>query len=432
MALTFVLLCSFLFFFYLYESGGGRKKSMILGSLLGLAALAKGPLGFVLPCFTFVTFLMAKRDWAFFKRLHPFVIITVCALVAGSWYCFALWQGGKEFLHIVMKENLTTVVGEEAGHPHPFWSYIPFLFQNMAPWSLFFPALGVFVYRYRHRLANEKLLYIVVWLSTVIIFFSVFSQKRTVYILSAYPAIALLFGAWWHKLKDENIAAEPLFVTRLAAYLNAASFVVLAVLLALQFTDHRPLDYLIPKLYEKDQLDMIRVSALLAEHQLASLAWSALCGVGGVFLIIAARKNHWGRVFGCTAALMVISLNNVQSFDTELAKQYSLKAYMSRVLSTVKDAPLFFYFGKDYGLIFYTGRHVPRYHPLPESVAPPFYVLIWENEWAKIPRNEALVVESVSKDIDRQAPHRGHLLLVEVKDQHALAVHPPMTRDNDD
>jgi 4-amino-4-deoxy-L-arabinose transferase-like glycosyltransferase len=420
MALTFVLLCSFLFFFYLYETGGGRKKSMILGGLLGLATLAKGPLGFVLPCFTFLTFLTAKKDWAFFKRLHPFIVVTACALIAGSWYGLALWQGGQQFLHVVIKENLGTVVGEDAGHPHPFWWYIPYLFQNMAPWSLFFPALGVFVYRHRHRLANDKLLYIVVWLSTVIIFFSVFSQKRTVYILSAYPAIALLFGAWWHKLKDENIAAEPLFVTRLAAYLNAASFVVLAVLLTLQLTDHPPLNYLIPKLYEKDQLDMARVSGLLAEHRLTSLAWSTLCGVGGIFLIIAAKKNYWGCVFGCTAALMVISFNNVQSFDTDLAKEYSLKPFMSRVVAVVKDEPLYFYDSQDYAAIFYAGRHIHRFRSA-KTVPSFFYLLFWENEWTAMRATKGLVIEATSASADRQSPKRGHLLLVMVKDARVLA-----------
>jgi 4-amino-4-deoxy-L-arabinose transferase len=120
----------------------------------------------------------------------------VGVLVVGSWYLLAFGQGGKEFLLKVIKENFGSVVGRQTGHSHPFWWYIPYLFQNMAPWSFFFPTLALFVYRYRQKLAKEELLYIVVWLSTVIIFFSLFSQKRFVYILSAYPAIALLFGAW--------------------------------------------------------------------------------------------------------------------------------------------------------------------------------------------------------------------------------------------
>jgi len=420
MALTFVLLCSFLFFLYLYRTGGGRKKAVVLGILLGLAMLAKGPLGLVVPCFTFLTFLLIKRDWAFLKRLHPFTVVSVCVLVAGSWYLLALGQGGKEFLSMVIKENFGSVVGSQAGHSHPFWWYIPYLFQNMAPWSLFFPALALFVYRYRQKLVKEEMLYIVVWLSTVIIFFSIFSQKRTVYILSAYPAIALLFGAWWYKLKNEAVPAESVFLTRLAAYLTAVSFLILAVLLMLQLSNFRPLDYLIPLLDEKDRMDLLRVAALFTKYRFASLAWSALCGLGGLFLILAARRNAWGGFLACTAAIMAISLNNVQSFDTELAKEYTLKPFMNRVVSIVKDAPLFYYDAKDYSVIFYAGRHVHQYEPTVSKVSSLFYVLFWENEWKKLRTTEGLVVQARSEGIDRESTREGHLLLVAVADPHAL------------
>ncbi len=137
MTLAFVMLCAFLYFAWLYRSGGGRMKSLVLGIFLGLAALAKGPLGVVVPGFAYLMFLWLRRDLAFVKKLHPFVLLGTCAVVAGSWYALALWQGGKDFLNVVIKENFSTVVGGEAGHPHPFFWYIPFFFQNAAPWSLF-------------------------------------------------------------------------------------------------------------------------------------------------------------------------------------------------------------------------------------------------------------------------------------------------------
>ncbi len=420
MALTFVLVCSFLFFLYQYRTGGGRTKAIVLGLLVGLAMLAKGPLGFVLPCFTFLIFLWSKKDLAFLKQLHPIIALSVCALVAGSWYLLALWQGGQAFLSVVIKENFNTVVGHEAGHPHPFWWYIPYLFQNMAPWSLFFPSLGIFLYRYRRRLAEEDLLYLIVWFATVFIFFSIFSQKRTVYILSAYPAMALLFGAWWHKLRDGALPGEPLLITRLAAYLNAASFLILSLLLILQVTNQHPLEYLNPVLGQKDKADLARVSILLIEHRFVILLWSALCGLGGVLLVFAARKKAWGTFMGCTAALMVIGLSYVQTFDTALAKEYTMKPFMKRVVSIVKDAPLFFYNSEDYPVMFYAGRHIQRYQPLPKTVSLPYYVLFWGNEWSLIPQNEGLSVLATSQSTDRIDPKHAHLLLVEVKTPDAL------------
>ena len=92
MTLTFVLLCAFLFFLYSYRTGGGRKKAIILGLILGLATLARGPLGFVVPGFTYLLFLWVRRDLSFVRRLHPFYLL---ALVR-SWQVHGMrWLCGR-------------------------------------------------------------------------------------------------------------------------------------------------------------------------------------------------------------------------------------------------------------------------------------------------------------------------------------------------
>lgn len=321
---------------------------------------------------------------------------------------------------MVIKENVNTVVGKEAGHPHPFWWYIPYLFQNMAPWSLFFPSIAVFLYRYRRKLAEEDLLYLIVWFATVFVFFSIFKQKRNVYILSAYPAMALIFGAWWQKLRDGILPGEPLLITRLAAYFNAGSFLIMAVLLILQVTDRNPLAYLNPILGPKDVADMTRVAGLLTEHRITILLWSVVCGLGGILLVLSARKRAWGAFMGCTAAVMVISLNNVQTFDTALAKEYSIKPFMTQVVSVVRNAPLFFYESEDYPVMFYAERHIHQYKAPLKIASSPYYVLFWENEWKSIPQNEGLIVRATSHSTDRIDPNRAHLVLVEVKTPEAL------------
>jgi 4-amino-4-deoxy-L-arabinose transferase-like glycosyltransferase len=422
MALTFVLLCSFLFFLYLYSTGGGQRKAIIFGFLLGLAMLSKGPLGFVVPCFTVLLFLWMKGDLAFLKQLHPVTVVTVCAIVAGSWYLLALWQGGKEFLFMVIRENVPSLIGEVSGHHHPFWWYIPYLVQFTAPWSLFFPALAVFLYQRRHTLADEGLLYIVVWFATVFIFFSAAAQKRTVYILSAYPALALLFGAWWHKLIKEAPSSKSLWLTRQASYLIAASYLLLSGMLLIQVKGQGLLQYFHAFLDPKDQSEIVKVANVLAQHQLAVLSWSALCGLGGISLILAARKEAWRPVIGLITTLGVASFTFVQSFDTILAKQYTFKPFMKQVDSLVKDAPLFFYTLPDYPVVFYADRHIPRYRPALQTSSSFFYLLLWENEWKKIRQKEGLVLRATSEGADEQNPDRGHLMLVQVKNPEAMTI----------
>src|SRR2546425_2629950 len=419
MTLTFVMLCAFLFFLYLYRTGGGRKKALILGLLLGLATLAKGPLGFVVPCLTVLVFLWARRDLPFLKKLHPLAVISAWFIVAGSWYALALWQGGKNFLLIVIRENFSTVLGQEAGHPHPFYWYIPVLFQNMAPWSFFLLSIGAFIY-YRHRMAEEAVLYIVVWFGTVFIFFSAFTQKRTVYIAPLYPALALLIGAWWQNLKDESLSSPPLFLARLAGYLNAVLFFLFSGMLFFQVINPDLIKHIYPFLRPKDQAQLQVVANLFTEHRLAVLFWSALCGLGGIFLMLAVRKSAWGPIIGCTTALNVASLFFVQNFNLYVAREYSFKSFTEHALRVVDDAPLFFYRSGDYGVIFYAHRHIPQYRQPLGGKEIPFYLLFWENEWKDTLDKEGLSLEYASESADRQIPERGRLLLVRVEKAEAL------------
>ena len=418
MTLTFVMLCAFLYFAYLYRSGGGPKKSFVLGIFLGLAALAKGPLGVVVPCFAYLLFLWLRRDLAFIKKLYPVVLLSTCAIVAGTWYALALVQGGKEFLNVVINENFSTVVGREAGHPHPFYWYVPTFFRNAAPWSLFIIPAGVWLFRSRRQLDQEDLLYWVVWFSAVLVFFSVFTQKRSVYILPLYPAFALLVGAWCGKLQHATSSAGWFFV-KPTAYLNVAAFLLFSAALLLQAWPGLA-KVLSSELSVKDQAQFLIIGNLLSEDRLAVFLWAVICGLGAMFLVVFSRKDAWRAYFGCTAVLMVVSLLFVERFDAGLARQYSFKQFMEHVLSTVKDKPLYFFSSSDFGVTFYANRRVPPYANSFDQEHSPFYLLCWENEWKQIRNTSGLSLEYASESIDRQIPERGHLYLVAVRNPENL------------
>ena len=412
MTLTFVMLCAFLYFAYLYRSGGGRMKSLVLGIFLGLAALAKGPLGVVVPGFAYLVFLWLRRDLAFVKKLHPFVLLGTCGVVAGSWYGLALLQGGRGFLTVVIKENFSTVVGGEAGHPHPFFWYLLAFFQNAAPWSLFTIPVAIWLYRSRRQLDQEGLLYFVVWFSTVLVFFSAFTQKRSVYILPLYPAFALLVGVWCQKLADAT-ASFARFLAKPVAYLNAAVFLLFSVALLLQVAPGL-VKLVSSELYPKDQAQFLIVGDLLSEQRSAVFLWAVLGALGGLLLVVFSRKDAWQAYFACAAALMVMSLLFVQRFDTDLARRYSFKQFTEHVLSTVKDKPLYFYRSGDFGVTFYANRRVPIYTNSFSGEHSPFYLLCWENDWKRIRNTSGVTLEYASENIDRQIPQRGRLYLVEV------------------
>jgi 4-amino-4-deoxy-L-arabinose transferase-like glycosyltransferase len=417
MTLTFVLLSCFLFFFYLYETDGGRdrRKACLFGFLLGLATLAKGPLGFVVPSLSVIIFLWARKDFAFLKKFHPVIVIATCGLVAGSWYALALWQGGREFAFIVLREHLHTLAGGEPAHPHPFYWYLPVFLRNTAPWSLFFLPIGIFLYRLRHRLVEEKLLYFVVWFATVLIFFSWFTQKRSVYILSLYPAMALIFGAWIQKLKTEP-SAPGLTLARLVGYLCSASFLLLAALHVLQVTGLNFLGNIYSIRDAKEHAELELIAKLVSDHQRLMFSWAAFCGLGGVALFVAVRKGAWNLVVGCTAVVMVASFLCLSAIDEQMSQSYSFRDFTQRAMQIVNGEPLFSYGGSsDYGVIFYARRNIHQYVQPVQTLTSPCYLLLWEKEWKEIPNKDGFDVELVSESVDKGMREHGHLLLVKLK-----------------
>jgi 4-amino-4-deoxy-L-arabinose transferase-like glycosyltransferase len=416
MTLTFVLLCCFLFFFYLYETDGGRDrwKACLFGFLLGLATLAKGPLGFVVPSLSVLIFLWARKDFAFLKKFHPIIVIATCGLVAGSWYALALWQGGREFAFIVLREHLPTLAGGEPSHPHPFYWYLPVFLRNTAPWSLFFLPIGIFLFRFRHRLFEEKLLYFVIWFATVLIFFSWFTQKRSVYILSIYPAMALLFGAWIQKLKTEP-SLPGLMLARLMGYLCGASFLLFAALLLIEVTGSDLFKNFYPIHDVKERAQLALIVNLLNDHQQLIFAWAAFCGLGGLALFVAVRKGAWNLVVGCTAVVMVVSFLCLRAIDEQLSQSYSFRNFTQRAMQIVNGDPLFFYGSSSYGVIFYSRRNIQIYVQPVQTATSHCYLLFWESEWEEIENRDSFDVELVSESVDKEIPERGHLLLVKLK-----------------
>src|SRR5262249_16364119 len=278
--------------------------------------------------------------------------------------------------------------------------------------SLFVIPLAVSLYRSRRQLAQEQLLYFVVWFGAVFIFFSAATQKRPVYILSLYPPVALLLGAWWQKLKDSRSESSRI-LTRAAAYMNAVSFLLLSGVLLFQILGPGLLTYIRPVLYPKDQAQFLVLSNLLLEHRPAVLFWATACGLGGGFLIVAARKEAWAAFVGCMTAVIVISVFFVQKFDVNLANHYSFKPFVKRVLSRINDAPLYFYGSDDYGVIFYAGKRVPTLdiESLPRDTSP-YYLFVWEKDWEHFNGEEGLSLVEASANPDRLG--KGCLFLVSV------------------
>jgi hypothetical protein len=113
-------------------------------------------------------------------------------------WLFACWRSGAPTSYLrelVFTQNVSRAAGE-FGHRQPFFYYLLHLPVGFLPWTLFIPAAIVAL-----RKTNPALLRkLVVWSAFVVVFFSIPSSKRNLYILLAMPALAMMIAAAWDDL----------------------------------------------------------------------------------------------------------------------------------------------------------------------------------------------------------------------------------------
>jgi 4-amino-4-deoxy-L-arabinose transferase-like glycosyltransferase len=164
----------------------------------GFATLAKGPVGLLPPLLSIVAFLCLTRDWEELRRLRIGRGLLVWAAVVLAWLVPAGLTGGREYLQqIVFKQNVTRYA-DPWHHFQPWYYYLTVIPGEFFPWSLFLPAAGVVGWRYgdlKRGGPRPGALFAACWVAVTLIFFSVSPAKRSVYVLTLYPALALLVGS---------------------------------------------------------------------------------------------------------------------------------------------------------------------------------------------------------------------------------------------
>ncbi|HKL31913.1 MAG TPA: glycosyltransferase family 39 protein [Tangfeifania sp.] len=112
---------------------------------IGLAMLAKGPVGAVLPFFTVLFYLIVKKD---FRRLfHPKwflgILIVLVVISPTLWHLFDSfgWEGIRFYF---ITNNLGRVTGEYAGSSTDPFYYLYNMLWAFLPWTVFIVAAIIF------------------------------------------------------------------------------------------------------------------------------------------------------------------------------------------------------------------------------------------------------------------------------------------------
>jgi 4-amino-4-deoxy-L-arabinose transferase-like glycosyltransferase len=202
-------------------------------ALLGVALLAKGPVGLVLPLATMGAFGLASRweppsggsSWieklrawlqmasphsivATLREMHLVSGIALALLIAAPWYIAVGYATDGAFLvEFFGDHNFGRALEAKEGHRGfgpPF--YLAVILAGVFPWSVLAAPLALDTYR---NLCSTKsadsdrrgLLFALCWIAAYLLVFSIARTKLPSYVTPCYPAVALVIGLfvdrWW-------------------------------------------------------------------------------------------------------------------------------------------------------------------------------------------------------------------------------------------
>jgi 4-amino-4-deoxy-L-arabinose transferase-like glycosyltransferase len=217
--LTFLTTASLFSFLHWDQHGkveGGEerdKRSLsIYGFYIGmaLATLAKGPVGFILPLFVSLVYLVSQKDWKAMKGMRLLTGMALFIVIVLSWYLPAVLEGGQNFLNETLFHQTIDRFAKGSSHIRPIYYYLANFPVDFLPWFLFLPGAIVYGLVKRKEEISKNFLFLLVWFVVIFLFFSFSKGKRAIYLLPLYPAASLLVGRFW----DDYLSGSGRFSVR--------------------------------------------------------------------------------------------------------------------------------------------------------------------------------------------------------------------------
>ena len=358
---------------------------------LGLGALTKGVLGVILPGQVMVLFLLVRGRW---RELFHFDLVVTFATglaIGVAWFVAGYQLGGRPFIEWQVRMNLwSRFVPAGAGGAdycaHPFWYFGPQILKGFLPWSLYLPLFALVAWRRAGRRLPEPVVYALCWFAALFIFFSSSHGKCLIYILPAFPPLAIITG--W-AIVEAEAGLDQKLVRRLFDAANivvaiAAAVIVIAALLVvgrgipasiglrLHPTDRRFLELLVgqgfsPSLVLWACFFLVGAGVVL----LGLLRHAPTWGICGTLIIAAAGGWFWFGVM-----------------NPSLARSETLETFARQAAASVPAHARIGHFGLgDCELNFYSPRPLEPISQLScdGQVPEPRFIIIREDDFNALP-----------------------------------------------
>lgn len=330
-----------------------RAAAIVAGLCMGLATLTKGPVGFVLPTLALLTYLMVRRKWRAVWGVEALLGFGTFLGVVLLWFLPAIMQGGMAYAQATLLHHTLERYVSAWEHTAPWYFYLGAFPAEFLPWTLFLPQALIYGVQHAHPRSHEGWWFALCWLVAIVVFFSLSTGKRDIYILPAFPAAALLVGWIWSYRWERAPGGEVGWALRLPAIVLALGFLGIAAGIwgGVALLPSRS-SLLLPR-----SLDLrLWICVLLAAMGLIT---------GAMALVMPARLVY-ASLMGCTWLAMLTAV--VWVYTPQFNAQYPIKSFAADIHTEVAPAlplrlcgPL-----NDLALRFNLGQFVPALSDTPE------------------------------------------------------------------
>lgn len=364
---SFFISCSLLCFLTAFHLLDKASTLYLLAGyvFIALGFLTKGMIGLFFPLLIILIWLWLLEKKITYKQMKINFGIGIFVIIVLPWYILVQNVNPDFLRYFFITQQVTRFLSSgEFNNKNPWWFYFPVLIIGFFPWSLFLMRLLSkkilnFTVNIKNTLNNKEIFvlkryafifrtnikkcpiafFLLLWMSVLIIFFSIPQSKTVGYILPIFPALALLIGHWlslhWEHKKTNFV------------FTNALTYTIscgLLILILISLINSEKIDFsprLIP--YLKEIIIIFIASGLLSlilSRQKKILLLFSVCiltNVSSLFLLVCAA----GYVNSDTTKPLVMYLKTVMHPEDEVINYfryfYDVPLYLQKPVIVVAN-----------------------------------------------------------------------------------------------
>jgi 4-amino-4-deoxy-L-arabinose transferase-like glycosyltransferase len=195
------LIYGVIYCFLLHMKKGKHKYLIYAYALMGLATLTKGPVGFIIPLGSIITYKLIKKEPL--KSIFSVSSILMFSVVVGGWLSaliiMSIVTDNMDYLNNILFKQTVVRFAKSWHHHQPVFYFFKAIMYDFFPWSLFLA--GYIIKKFKEKRLFTDNLFAASWFSFTILFFSIPMGKRGLYILPLYPAAAVLVAQFFKELR---------------------------------------------------------------------------------------------------------------------------------------------------------------------------------------------------------------------------------------